>query len=619
MNFNKVSKIRIFYLFGFLLFFLFISCDDSTTEATECNPKCEEWQECDDSTNSCKLKRGMCDKNTDCEELICEDHKCLEREKKCDDGTEIKCNTIKPTCKDGMIPAIIKECWECVDSVSCKPIVVRDDSCDDGTEITCKMMEPTCEDYEILSHQNSCYKCVNKLTCEPWGEPNCKKDSDCKDNEYCNPCGTSDYNADNCILACTTHKCDTEDSASCEVERPECGKDNFAVVKDSCWECVDSVSCKPIVVRDDSCDDGTEVTCKMAEPTCEDYEILSYQNSCYKCVNKLTCEPWGEPNCEKDSDCKDNEYCNPCGTSGYNLDNCVLACTTHNCPTEDIATCEMVRPKCKEGEFAVVENSCWKCVNPETCNDVECNVAKDCVDKFWNKRCVGHWSCIDNTCDETCDNINCGDGACDIDLGESETSCSADCSVECHTTADCLDNSWESNGSGHWTCHEESGFCIEIVESTTCGDRTCDRDGGETSESCPVDCATGGECIRASDCADNDWIIDGQGHWSCDRGNCEMVVDSDDCGDSICNYQGGETADSCITDCASFECLTAEDCLDKEWTIYCNGSWSCESGSCVPLCEDTVDSTCGDGHCDLYDTETCDICSTDCNDYFLCQ
>jgi len=189
----------------------------------------------------------------------------------------------------------------------------------------------------------------------------CTLDSECADNEYCNPCGTTPcFDCDGCLSACTTHSCTTENEAQYDSVRPECGVNNFAIVEDGCWKCVDSLTCEE--EHNAQCDDGSEPSCEMVIPQCESYEILAYQNNCYSCVNPDTCLPWGVPECYNDEACDADSYCDYCGSASCpDCDNCVAICSPHGCETETEVTCNALRPHCQTGNISVIENGCWVC------------------------------------------------------------------------------------------------------------------------------------------------------------------------------------------------------------------------------------------------------------------
>ena len=101
--------------------------------------------------------------------------------------------------------------------------------------------------------------------------------------------------------------------------------------------------------------------------------------------------------------------------------------------------------------------------------------------------------------------------------------------------------------------------CADIMECVpdpadqcpVCGDDLCEADKDETPDTCPEDCSEEPQCSSPADCADEQWIVDCVGHWSCERGSCVPDCGGSDCGDGSCDQPGGETPTSCAPDCAS--------------------------------------------------------------------
>lgn len=165
---------------------------------------------------------------------------------KCSDGSELLCDALAPDCGVGMVPAVIDNCWECVDAETCEaggpqscdewevwdeelhaccPGAVwiadcwcppgwnytswdeLDDNgcllgyacgcepgtCSDGSELTCKMAEPQCSDGQVLAVINGCYQCLDAETCEP---PTACKDGDTWDEELAACCPDAIWVAD---------------------------------------------------------------------------------------------------------------------------------------------------------------------------------------------------------------------------------------------------------------------------------------------------------------------------------------------------------------------------------------------------------------------------------------
>ncbi len=64
---------------------------------------------------------------------------------------------------------------------------------------------------------------------------------------------------------------------------------------------------------------------------------------------------------------------------------------------------------------------------PNELADDACAVAEDCLDQAWGVRCQGHFACTAGRCERVCDMSACGDGTCDAQGGESSESCLVDC------------------------------------------------------------------------------------------------------------------------------------------------------------------------------------------------
>ncbi len=290
----------------------------------------------------------------------------------CETQPEAACDEGRPNCGDGNLAVVRDGCWVCVDRRTCRPAnVERDLRCDDGDALVCNQEPPTCQDFEILSIQSGCFECVNPETCRPWGEAQCRRDAECPNDARCDECASSSCpNCEDCVPACAPHACETAEAA-CDEARPECDQ-GVAVVRDGCWVCVSLDTCEPI--EDDrltTCDEGP-LECDQLQPDCEDFEIVAVQDGCWVCVNPLTCRPWGEPGCATDLDCADNEDCNGCGTSSCPFcDDCVPACTSHMCPTEEVLDCFCSRPDCGFEGVAVIQAGCWVCVDPFSCEETQ--------------------------------------------------------------------------------------------------------------------------------------------------------------------------------------------------------------------------------------------------------
>ena len=176
-----------------------------------------------------------------------------------------------------------------------------------------------------------------------------------------------------------------------------------------------------------------------------------------------------------------------------------------------------------------------------------------------------HCACV---CDA--DTPSCGNGVCEVDLGESAGTC-ADCpgvadGGVCVRDIDCA-----------------SGQCGPRGRCTTCGNGSCETGEGCLSggiSSCQADCGKcphGNACDRDADCAG---FCDALGFCApkvpngtpclkdaaCQSGNCSLgfCTARPFCGDLSCN--NGETCSSCGIDCGicpfcgDFSCNNGETC-----------------------------------------------------------
>lgn len=214
-----------------------------------------------------------------------------------------KSNKCEPTCEtiwcgDGYCDAQSGE-----DAQSCPPDCYVD---------TCMLqIGPMCLPFKCKTKEGVLGKCGNKdvLCVCIAGFGACDSDYDCIGKKWPIRCyGHWDCSDGTCMPTCGKPCGD----GVCD---KDAGEDQF-----SC-----SADCP---TRDTHCDDGTTPICDMKPPECNEYELLAFQNSCYVCVNPVTCKPWGEAGCNDDSDCEKEKWCNPCGTSSCPLCNdCLPACT----------------------------------------------------------------------------------------------------------------------------------------------------------------------------------------------------------------------------------------------------------------------------------------------------
>ncbi len=228
----------------------------------------------------------------------------------------------------------------------------------------------------------------------------------------------------------------------------------------------------------------------------------------------------------------------------------------------------------------------------------------DCLGEPWRLPCTGRWACPTGDCEAVCDVVGCGDGICQSDAGEAPLSCPADCTANCVWTPDCIGLPWPLECGGAWSC--DLGYCTPHCTPAACGDGVCDTAYGETSASCPADCAVA--CGGPRECLALPWSLWCAGHWACTASLCAAVCDAQACGDGTCNPDEGETGASCAADCL-VRCQVVEDCLPATWTADCPGHWECRAPECAPVCDE---AGCGDGRCDAPGGESPAACPTDC-------
>lgn len=175
-----------------------------------------------------------------------------------------------------------------------------------------------------------------------------------------------------------------------------------------------------------------------------------------------------------------------------------------------------------------------------------------------------------STCALDC---RCGDGSCDVFLGEDLFACPQDC---------------------RGTCGD--GFCAQPVERCECpeGDPSC--------TDCPRDC-----CVSA--CGDGRCDVAAREHLQDEATWCELDCGPGFCGDGSC--QATENSASCPQDCAQLIRCGDGTCASPETPFNC--PQDCRGGGQVSTCLDGVcaggefwtcasdcaglDFACGDGTC----------------------
>jgi hypothetical protein len=523
-----------------------------------------------------------------------------------------------------------------------------------GSVSACEQEGGYCEHFEMDCREGfeggapmGCPQGRSAQCCLPAG-PDCTEPADCLVREWRLDCwGSWSCEEGSCVEkcpgACGDGECVEQQGEDRKTCFPDCGAqcasgqerqylcpDGSSVPWCTCqaglWLCVRSPESQ---CRDTICDDGTEPICLAETPECQPWEILAVKNGCWECVLPDTCEPWGLPVCERDAMCAVTEKCEDCGQPVCpSCSACIPACVPHNCPTEDMALCKMLRPDCEAGQVAVVKDNCWLCVDEQTCKPPQTGCvaegdvipvipdAPECCDGLTRIGCEsltadGQCMPVPPGCGGIC--TRCGDGQCGH--GENQCNCAADCeqAPECqpgeevpHVCPDGQMVPWCTCENGQWACI--------ISPENGCRDSSCD-DG--TQPMCPMampmceqweilayqnHCFS---CVNPATCLP--WSQD-----ACESDReCPVEERCDGCGSSSC-----PSCRDCVAACVAHGCHTEEiafcntprtACADGEVSVVRDGCWQCVSldtceppprpeceekgGYCTHFMED-----CGDGY-----------------------
>jgi hypothetical protein len=348
--------------------------------------------------------------------------------------------------------------------------------------------------------------------CEKNCPPECQEDADCEELPWESQCtGHWECIEGECEPVCDPVDC-TQVADCLELTPPQDCEGHWECTKGECvWVCDHHLCTSPEDCQDlpwpIQCPGHWECTDGYCDPVCDSIECQAVGDCLdlpweVKCMGHWACE---EGRCVEVCDdvaCGDGE-CDP--GSGETAASCALDCQAN------------------------------------------CQEPADCLGLDWDVRCVGHWACEQGSCEEVCDDVGCGDGNCDTQGGESPQSCPQDCVQECRAAIDCLDHEWNIWCQGHWDCVQ--GVCLAVCDMETCGDGVCDPQGGETPTSCGPDCNPA--CQVPADCLGLPWEVDCLGHWGCEDGQCVEVCDFVGCGDGECDREGGESPQSCPEDCSA--------------------------------------------------------------------
>jgi len=254
-----------------------------------------------------------------------------------------------------------------------------------------------------------------------------------------------------------------------------------------------------------------------------------------------------------------------------------------------------------------------------------CVLDEECAGMLWTEDCLGHWECVEGSCVPICDQQpECEEHAdcvgmdwplddpsldCTQATGHWECEipiCVAYCNEECNSVADCVLRAWPETCQGRWAC--SLGRCRAECDPTGCGNDTCDAAEGETVDSCEADCLEG--CSQVSECLDRPWTLPCEGVWTCVAEVCAGACDYHQCGDGTCDAAAGEDVGGCPSDCLQ-GCRNLADCTTGTWNQLCQGHWNCFASACQQVCDSV---RCGDGVCLPGQGESGGSCNQDCGE-----
>ena len=242
-----------------------------------------------------------------------------------------------------------------------------------------------------------------------------------------------------------------------------------------------------------------------------------------------------------------------------------------------------------------------------------------------------------NSLTDTVSSATCNsNGACDAALGETVTSCPADCGCDADNACDA------ARGETAENCRD--------CQATTANAETCNRNGacdaalGETVASCQADCGCNRDSVCqpprgespqscATDCGCNANAVceAARGETSNNCRDCQATTSTGTATEVACNKDGrcdaGETVAACASDCGCDRDLRCE--AERGETVAscqadcgCNANAVCEAarGETSNNCKDcqtattgTTTSTCNrNGACDAALGETVASCQADC-------
>ncbi len=637
-------------------------CNFATHECeTECQTKCEYWEECSSDGQACNLNDDFCNSDASCKN----GKKCNLNSHKCENSCSENCEPWG-TCQDN------GECsvndGYCDANDDCGTTYGYSATCDLTTH-TCKEdpsggCDPFCKSYEVCNVNNQCVladgRCSTNAECGA-GKYCSRLTHVCKDapSTRCNPpCNELEYCAEGDICKKVEGTCSS--SAECSgtdvCKNNECQDPDPSGCSPLCnpWEVCSNGNCKTRINRcssDNDCTDGktcnsTSHLCEYSNcnPACNSWEVCNNDGSCTSddnrcsdnsdCADGLFCDA-------RNHTCGDIEYCDgseDCGTTyGYSA-TCDL--TTHTCEEDPSDSCD---PFCKPYEICNVNNQCeladGRCLRNNDCGEGKyCSrLSHTCKDEPGNNCNPGcrEWEyCAEgNVCkniEGTCTSVQDCSGGQICKNKECHDPDPSGCSPVCNTWEICSEHSCHSREdrcSGDSDC-ESSENCDDI--SHLCEDNSCTVSCQPWETCSNNDCVVNnGRCNDGGDCPANKYC-DSNTH-SC-KSNPNGSVCNPDCEDwercvgEECQLNGGFCENN--SQCASNErcnenhncvnenpngCTDNDDCL--VWQ-YCSSSHTC-----IPKenhCDSNSDCE-GVKTCDSVTHECIAICNPACESWETCN
>ncbi len=526
MNSNRVGHLGAILL-GLLVIVFSVSV--ACTVDDDCLPNT--WEVCNTATSTCVLDASMCNADTDCTSLTCDEptHQCLVPNTECTSSTGCSageyCDLDHPSgavcllqdgaCQDDNSCTGTDECnanhycvpngWDCESTSECasgqlcdtllthqcytpSSECAHDSDCAGAWEYcdldniighVCLLKDGMCQDNSSCLSSPGTY-CGVSHYCIPTGSE-CAIDDDCATWEKCdsNVCVPEDgmcNNASDCDSGQTcnsaTHQCITPSS--------ECSSDSDCA---GSWEYCDLNGSVPhtCLLKDGMCYDSHNC---LANETCQSHVCVADIGG--ECTSDTDCAEWLHCNttteecdldggrCENSTDCSSGQYCN----------------TNHYCKTSGGGG--------GGGGGGGNEN--------------ECSIDSDCPSGDVCKYVSGHKECVAKP-------VSCSS---DVDCDEFEY-CAFDgnCylfSGYCHSASDCA--SWEDCISSK--CAIAPGNCE--ADSNCASYQACDT----KQHACVL---KDGKCGKNSDCESWEYCKDNK----CILPNGNCVKDSDCAKGSKCN------------------------------------------------------------------------------------